>query len=113
MGVGQVTVRIPKVRAKTGEPVAFRSVLVLPYVRKTKALEAALPRLYLKGISSDEMGEALSVLVGPQARGLSPSTVSRLKQVWAQEYWRLLPGTAEHANADGSHVGAPYRLGDG
>jgi transposase-like protein len=85
-GVGPVTVRIPKVRSRTGKPVTFRSALVPPYVRKTKSLEAALPWLYLKGVSSGEMGEALKVLVGPQARGLSASTVSRLKQVWAQEY---------------------------
>ncbi len=56
-GVGPVTVRIPKVRARTGEPVTFRSALVPPYVRKTKSMEAALPWLYLKGISSGEMGE--------------------------------------------------------
>ena len=55
-GLGPVTVRIPKVRAKTGEAVTFRSALVPPYVRKTKSLEAALPWLYLKGISSGEMG---------------------------------------------------------
>jgi transposase-like protein len=60
-GLGPVTVRIPKVRAKTGEPVTFRSALVPPYVRKTKSLEAALPWLYLKWISSGEMGEALAV----------------------------------------------------
>ena len=64
-GIGPVTVRIPKVRAKTGKPVTFRSALVPPYVRKTRSLEAALPWLYLKGISSGEMGEALKVLVGP------------------------------------------------
>ena len=89
-GVGPVTVRIPKVRAKTGEPVTFHSALVPPYVRKTKSLEAALPWLYLKGISSGEMSEALAVLVGQEAKGLSASTVSRLKQVWAEEYsrWR-------------------------
>ena len=87
-GVGLVTVRIPKVRAKTGEPVTFRSALVPPYVRKTRSLEAALPWLYLKGVSSGEMGEALRVLVGPEAQGLSPSTVSRLKQIWAEEYRR-------------------------
>jgi transposase-like protein len=36
------------------------------------------------------MDAALKVLVGPQALGLSASTLSRLKQVWAQEYddWR-------------------------
>ena len=45
---------------------------------------------HLKGVSSGEMSEALRVLVGPQARGLSASTVSRLKQDWAEEYraWR-------------------------
>jgi transposase-like protein len=85
-GFGPVTVRIPKVREKTGAPVTFRSALVPPYVRKTKSLEAALPWLYLKGISSGEMGEALKVLVGPEATGLSAGTVSRLKQVWAEEY---------------------------
>lgn len=85
-GLGAVTVEIPKVRAKTGAPVTFRSALVPPYVRKTRSLEAALPWLYLKGVSSGEMGEALKVLVGPQATGLSASTVSRLKQVWAEEY---------------------------
>ena len=89
-GVGPVTVRIPKVRVKTGEPVTFHSALVPPYVRKTKSLEAALPWLYLKGISSGEMSEALAVLVGQEATGLSASTVSRLKQVWAEQYsrWR-------------------------
>jgi len=89
-GIGPVTVKIPKVRAKSGEPVTFRSALVPPYVRKTQTLEAALPWLYLKGISTGEMSEALKVLVGSQAKGLSASTVSRLKQVWGQEYrkWR-------------------------
>jgi transposase-like protein len=85
-GLGPVTVQIPKVRAKTGEPVTFRSALVPPDVRKTKTLKAALPWLYLKGISSGEIGAALDVLVGPEAKGLSASTVSRLKQVWAQDY---------------------------
>ena len=51
-GIGPVTVQIPKVRSKMGEPVTFRSALVPPYVRKTKSLEAALPWLYLKGIST-------------------------------------------------------------
>jgi len=89
-GIGPVTVEIPKVRAKTGEPVTFRSALVPPYIRKTQSLEAALPWLYLKGISTGEMGAALEVLVGPEAKGLSASTVSRLKRIWAEEYqaWR-------------------------
>ncbi len=87
-GLGPVTMQIPRVRAKTGEAVTFRSALVPPYIRKTKSMEAAVSWLYLKGVSSGEMGEALKVLVGPQAQGLSASTVSRLKQVWAEEYRR-------------------------
>ena len=92
-GIGPVSVRIPKVRSKTGAPVTFHSALVPPYVRKTKSLEAALPWLYLKGISSGEMGAALKVLLGPDAKGLSANTVSRLKRAWAGEYdsWREQP----------------------
>ena len=63
-----------KVRSRDGKPVTFRSVLVPPYVRKSKSLEAALPWLYLKGVSSGEMQEALEVLVGP------PRTVMRSSQ---------------------------------
>ena len=89
-GIGPVSVRIPKVRSKDGTPVAFRSSLVPPYVRRTKTLEAALPWLYLKGVSSGEMGAALKVLLGPDAAGLSANVVSRLKRGWAAEYdgWR-------------------------
>ncbi|MCP4183221.1 MAG: IS256 family transposase, partial [Hyphomicrobiales bacterium] len=41
-GIGPVTVKVPKVRSRTGKPVTFSSALVPPYVRKTKSLEAAL-----------------------------------------------------------------------
>ena len=89
-GIGPVTVQIPKVRSKTGAPVTFRSALVPPYVRKAKSIEAALPWLYLKGISTGEMGAALKALLGPDATGFSAKTVARLKTQWAAEYdaWR-------------------------
>ena len=64
-----MSVHIPKVRSMDGKPMTFRSALVPPYVRRTKTLEAALPWLYLKGISSGEMGAALKVLLGPDAAG--------------------------------------------
>ncbi len=109
-GLGPVTVKIPKVRSRTGEPVTFRSALVPPYVRKTKSLEAALPWLYLKGISSGEMDEALKVLIGPEAKGLSASTVSRLKQIWGQEYRNWCDGPLDkdrwvYVWADGVYSG--------
>ena len=55
-------------------------------MRKTRSLEAALPWLYLKWISTGEMQAALEVLVGSEAKGLSASTVARLKQTWREEY---------------------------
>jgi len=94
-GIGPVTVKIPKVRSKDGEAVTFRSALVPPYVRKTGSMEAALPWLYLKGISSGEIQSALEVLVGPEGKGFSASTVSRLKQVWAKEYQEWLGSTLD------------------
>ena len=85
-GIGAVQVRIPRVRSRDGEPVAFRSALVPPYVRRSRSLDAAIPWLYLKGVAAGEMGEALGALVGEGARGLSSNVVSRLKQEWQEEH---------------------------
>jgi len=89
-GLGPVRVQVPKARSRTQEAVAFRSSLVPPYVRRAKSLDAALPWLYLHGISTGDMREALAVLVGTEAKGLSASVVARLKSRWSQEYqaWR-------------------------
>ncbi len=89
-GIGPVTVRLPKTRSRDGAPAVFRSALVPRYVRRARSLDAALPWLYLKGVSTGDMAEALSVLVGPQVRGLSAPVVSRLKQQWQSDYasWR-------------------------
>lgn len=87
-GIGPVAVRVPKVRSRIEEPVVFRSSLVPPYVRKAKSIEAALPWLYLRGISTGEMQQALGVLVGDKAKGLSAPVVSRLKLKWQAEHRR-------------------------
>ena len=85
-GMGNVTVKIPKVRDRSGGGVKFNSSLVPPYVRKAKRVAAALPWLYLRGISTGDMQSALSVLLGDDAKGLSPAVVSRLKAQWAEDY---------------------------
>jgi transposase-like protein len=66
--------------------VKFNSTVIPPYVRRSARVSAALPWFYLKGISSGDMSEALEVLVGEGAKGLSPSAVSRLKAQWSDEY---------------------------
>lgn len=85
-GVGNVTVKIPKVRDRSGGGIKFNSSLVPRYIRKAKRVEAALPWLYLRGISTGDMQPALSVLLGEDAKGLSPAVVSRLKAQWAEDY---------------------------
>ncbi len=84
--VGPVPVRVPKVRDRSSSGVVFRSSLVPPYVRKSRSVAAALPWLYLHGVSSGRMQEALSVLLGEEAKGLSPAVLGRLKAEWAQEH---------------------------
>ncbi len=84
--VGPVEVRVPKVRDRTGSGVKFNSALAPPYVRRSARVSAALPWLYLKGVSSGDLGEALEVLVGDGAKGLSPGALGRLKAQWSEEY---------------------------
>jgi putative transposase len=85
-GLGSVVVRVPKVRDRSGGGVKFNSALVPPYVRKAKRVAAALPWLYLRGISTGDLQEVLSVLLGEEAKGLSPAVISRLKAQWSEDY---------------------------
>lgn len=48
-------------------------------------MEALIPWLYLKGISSGEFQPALSALLGPDAANLSSDTVLRLRKVWQKD----------------------------
>ena len=69
----------------------FRSLVVPPYVRRCASLDAAIAWLYLHGVSTGQMRQAVGALVGEEAaRGLSANVVSRLKRSWDEEYrqWR-------------------------
>jgi transposase-like protein len=89
-GIGTVPVQVPRVRDRganaDGSKIKFRSALVPPYLRKAKSVEELLPWLYLKGISTGDFSEALAAIVGPDAEGLSSSTIARLKAAWWEEY---------------------------
>jgi transposase-like protein len=94
---------------KAGRPVErFQSSILPRYLRKSKAIEELIPWLYLKGISTGAFAEALQALVGPQAAGLSATTITRLMTVWQEEYktWnrRSLEGKQYvYVWADGIH----------
>ena len=93
-GIGPVAVRCPRVRDRgagaTGPRVRFTSRILPPYLRRAKSIEELLPWLYLKGISTGDFCEALAALLGPEAPGLSASTIARLKEVWQGEleHWQ-------------------------
>lgn len=84
-GIGPINVRQPRVRDKrNGE--TFSSAVLPKYKRKTESLERLIPELYLRGISTNNFPEALSALLGKNAAGLSPANITRMKEIWEQEY---------------------------
>jgi len=111
-GIGEIAVTVPRTRDRTGtgeHRIGFRSSILPTYLRKSRSMEALIPWLYLKGVSTGEFEAALSALVGPAAPGLSSSTVARLKSVWIKEHesWtkRSLSGQRYvYFWADGVHV---------
>ena len=87
-GVGPVEVKQPRVqdRRPPEQREKFASAILPPYLRKTRSLEELIPWLYLKGVSTGDFAEALAALLGPDAPGLSATTVTRLKAVWQEEH---------------------------
>jgi transposase-like protein len=87
-GIGPVPVQAPRVRdrhAIISQRIRFSSSILPPYLRRTRSMEELIPWLYLKGVSTGDFSDALAALVGKEAPGLSPATVSRLKTIWQQE----------------------------
>jgi len=85
-GIGDVEIKVPKVRDRSGRGVKFNSSLLPPYLKRAQSVEELLPWLYLRGISTGDFQEALACLVGEGAKGLSANTISRLKEKWIEEY---------------------------
>lgn len=109
-GLGDVAVRAPRVRDRGDGSVRFTSSVLPPYLKRAKSVEELLPWLYLKGISSNDFGEALKSLLGEGAQGLSSSSICRLKAGWEKECttWRkqdLSKKRYVYFWADGIHCG--------
>ena len=87
-GLGPVEVKQPRVRDRRppGQREVFSSAILPPYLRKARSLEDLIPWLYLKGVSTGDFTDALKALLGPDAPGLSATTVTRLKAAWEAEY---------------------------
>ena len=91
-GIGPVEVARAKIRdrgaAGDGERIRFNSAILPLWARRTRSLDALLPVLYLRGISTGDFQEALTALLGKDAPNLSPAVISRLTAEWQGEYER-------------------------
>lgn len=90
IGSGTLTVQAPRVDDRrvdeAGERQRFRSRILPPYMRRSPKVAEVLPILYLRGLSTGDFREALPVLLGEAAAGLSPTTLTRLTAQWEAEY---------------------------
>lgn len=86
-GMGAVEVRQPRVRdQRATEKVTFISGLLPRYLRRVPSVDALIPALYLRGVSTGDFTEALESILGPNAAGLSAANIVRLKEGWEGEY---------------------------
>ena len=89
-GVGHIAVRRAKVRDRgevgTEAKIRFSSAILPKWARRTKSLDALLPVLYLRGVSTGDFQEALAALLGKDAPNLSPAVISRLTAEWQADY---------------------------
>lgn len=84
-GMGPIPVQQPRVRDRR-EGYSFSSGILPKYKRRTKSLDALIPELYLRGISTNHFPDALTAVLGENAAGLSPTNIVRLKESWEKEY---------------------------
>lgn len=89
LGAGCIEVQAPRVNDQRPDH-RFTSQILPPYMRRSPQLNEALPVLYLCGLSTGDFEEAIPALLGTAAAGFSASTITRLLNVWQEEYegWR-------------------------
>lgn len=84
-GAGALAITKPRVDDRR-EDQRFISSILPPYMRRSPSIDALIPALYLKGISTGDFGGALTAILGEGVAGLSPANIVRLKEGWEQEY---------------------------
>jgi putative transposase len=84
-GIGPLRVKQPRVRDRSGSQ-KFTSRILPVFARRVPSVDALIPALYLKGVSTGDFSEALEAILGPNAPGLSATNIVRLKALWEDEY---------------------------
>jgi putative transposase len=85
VGSGTIEVEAPRVHDRR-EDQRFTSQILPPYMRKSPKVAEVLPILYLRGLSTGDFRQALPVLLGEAASGLSPTSITRLTAQWQSDY---------------------------
>ena len=92
-GIGPIPVARQKVRDRATDvppekKIRFTSNILPRWARRSRSLDALLPVLYLRGVSTGDFQEALAALLGADAPNLSPGVISRLTADWEKDYDR-------------------------
>ena len=90
-GIGPIAVQRQKVRDRATDipaenKIRFTSNILPRWARRSRSLDALLPVLYLRGISTGDFQEALVALLGTDAPNLSAGVISRLTGEWQKDY---------------------------
>jgi putative transposase len=119
VGSGTIPIKTPRVNDKrvdeTGERRRFSSKILPAYARRSPKVGEVIPILYLRGLSTGDFRPALEQLLGEDAAGLSPTTITRMCKEWEEHHERFRQrhlGFSRYAYlyVDGIHV--RVRLGE-
>ncbi|MBW8060602.1 MAG: IS256 family transposase [Solirubrobacterales bacterium] len=120
VGSGTIRLKAPRVDDRRVDPETderrrFASKILPRYARRSPKVSELLPALYLHGLSTGDFAPALEELLGEDAAGLSPSSISRLTKEWEADYEAFCSRRLDFARyaylwVDGIHL--KVRLGE-
>lgn len=84
-GIGPLRVKQPRILDRR-EGQHYTSNILPRYMRRVPSIDALIPALYLKGISTGDFSKVLESILGKNVSGLSRTNIVRLKKLWEQDY---------------------------
>ncbi len=82
---GSIEVTQPRIHDRRKDK-RFTSQILPPYIRRSPTMDSLIPLLYLKGVSTSDIPEALEPILGPGAKSLSAANINKLTESWHDDY---------------------------